>query len=111
VVRGDYPQVHVEDLPGLLQPPNGPPAFLLDVRTPEEFTGGSISGSVNVPLDDLRAHLAELPDNRPIVVTCAAGQRGYLATRVLRHAGLDACNLSGGYRTYKMHGSPPIRTE
>jgi NADPH-dependent 2,4-dienoyl-CoA reductase/sulfur reductase-like enzyme/rhodanese-related sulfurtransferase len=111
VVRGDYPQVHVEELPGLLQPHSGPPGFLLDVRTPEEFTGGSIPGAVNVPLDDLRAHLAELPASRPIVVTCAAGQRGYLATLVLRHAGFDARNLSGGYRTYQMHGSPPVRTE
>lgn len=102
VVRGDYPQVHVDDLPGLLTPKSGPPAFLLDVRTAEEFAAGSIPGSVNVPIDELRPRMAEVPTGRPIVAICAAGQRGYLATVALRHAGFDARNLSGGYRTYRM---------
>ena len=110
VVRGDYPQMHVEDLPDFLHPQSGPAGFLLDVRTPEEFAAGSIPGAVNVPLDGLRAHLPELPASRPIAVTCAVGQRGYLATRLLRHAGFDARNLSGGYRTYQMHHVDPVTT-
>jgi NADPH-dependent 2,4-dienoyl-CoA reductase/sulfur reductase-like enzyme/rhodanese-related sulfurtransferase len=78
-------------------------ALLLDVRTPEEFSAGSIEGAVNIPHTELRARLAELPRGRPILVNCAVGLRGYLAERVLRQAGWeDAGNLSGGYRTWRL---------
>lgn len=103
VVRGDYPQVHVEDLPALLAGTNGPPAILIDVRTPAEFVEGHIDGARNIPLDSLRTRLAELPRDRKIVVTCQAGQRGYVGTLQLRQAGLDAANLGGGYKTYTLH--------
>ena len=58
--------------------------------------------AVNVPIDELRSRLAELPAGRPIVTYCQVGQRGYLATRILRQLGNDAVNLSGGYRTYRL---------
>ena len=50
----------------------------IDVRTRAEYELGSIPGFVNIPLDELREHLDELPRNRPLVVTCAVGLRGYL---------------------------------
>ncbi len=76
-------------------------AAIVDVRTPEEFTGGSIPGAINLPLDELRGRLGELPGG-PLVVFCKVGLRGYLAGRILAQHGHPARNLDGGLRT----GSP-----
>jgi rhodanese-related sulfurtransferase len=57
---------------------------------------------VNLPVDELRSRLGELPHDREIAVYCQVGQRGYLATRILRQAGFDAVNVSGGYKTYRL---------
>jgi len=82
-------------------------AFLLDVRTPAEFSFGSIPGAVNIPLDDLRERLNELPTDRPILIFCAVGLRGYLATRILLQRGFKQVrNLSGGYKTYSAAIAP-----
>ena len=77
-------------------------AFLLDVRQPSEFDAGSIPGSVNIPLGLLRSRLGELPTDREIWVNCGVGQRAYYACRILSQHGLQACNLSGGYSTYRV---------
>jgi rhodanese-related sulfurtransferase len=76
--------------------------FLLDVRTPAEFSAGNIPGAVNIPVDELRSCLGELPRDRDIAIYCQVGQRGYLATRILRQAGFSAVNLGGGYKTYQL---------
>ena len=77
--------------------------FLLDVRTEGEHYLGSIEGSVNIPVDDLRERLDEVPKGREIVVFCQVGQRAYFAERILRQNGYDEVhNLSGGYETYSM---------
>jgi rhodanese-related sulfurtransferase len=67
-------------------PPRKSP-FLVDVRTPQEFTAGHLPQAVNIPVDELRSRLAELPPDGEIAVYCQVGQRGYLATRILRQAG------------------------
>lgn len=72
---------------------------LVDVRNPGEFDAGSIPGAINVPLDQLRDRLAELPD-APLVVHCQVGQRGHTAARILTQHGFDVRNLDGGYRTW-----------
>ncbi|MDR3580132.1 MAG: FAD-dependent oxidoreductase [Oryzomonas sp.] len=77
--------------------------LLLDVRTPEEFATGSIAGALNIPLDDLRERINEVPRGQTIIVFCKVGLRGYLAIRILKAHGLDDClNLSGGYETWRM---------
>ena len=76
--------------------------FVLDVRTPQEFAAGHIADSVNIPLDELRERLSELPRDTKITVTCAVGLRGYIAARVLAGHGFDAVNLTGGFRMYSM---------
>jgi rhodanese-related sulfurtransferase len=75
---------------------------LVDVRTPQEYAGGHISGAVNIPVDDLRSRLGELPHDREVAVYCQMGQRGYLAVRILAQAGFKVVNLGGGYKTYKL---------
>ena len=82
-------------------------AVRLDVRTPDEFALGAIPGFRNLPLDSLREHLDELPRDRPVVVTCAVGLRGYLAARILVQRGFkEVYNLSGGYRTWHAATEP-----
>ncbi len=74
---------------------------LLDVRTPGEHRAGTIPGSVNIPVDELRSSLASLPREKTIVIFCAVGLRGYVAARTLSQNGYDdVYNLSGGYATY-----------
>ncbi|MGN0210229.1 MAG: FAD-dependent oxidoreductase [Muribaculaceae bacterium] len=75
---------------------------LVDVRTPDEFAVGTIPGAVNIPLDDLRQRLGELPTDRPIYLFCGVGLRGYLASNILRDSGFtDVRNLIGGIKTFK----------
>ncbi len=78
-------------------------AFFLDVRTPEEFAEGSIFGSINIEVDELRTRISEIkvPKDTPIVVNCFVGLRAYLAIMILKSYGFtNLYNLSGGYRTY-----------
>jgi NADPH-dependent 2,4-dienoyl-CoA reductase/sulfur reductase-like enzyme/rhodanese-related sulfurtransferase len=74
---------------------------LLDVRTPSEFAAGSITGAVNIPVDELRNRLEELP-HEPLLIFCAVGLRGYIAARILKQHGFECRNLSGGYKTYAL---------
>lgn len=78
-------------------------ALIVDVRTREEFALGSIPGSVNIAVDELRSRLQELPLDKDIVVTCAVGLRGYVAYRILVQNGYERVrNLSGGYKTWSL---------
>ncbi|HBE77061.1 MAG TPA: hypothetical protein DDW65_04665 [Firmicutes bacterium] len=77
--------------------------FLLDVRTPGEFRQGSIPGAINIPVDNLRERLAEVPQDKEIYLFCQIGLRGYIATRILlQHGYTKVKNLSGGYKTYQL---------
>jgi rhodanese-related sulfurtransferase len=100
MLRGEHPQIDVESI---LDSPSGREPFLLDVRTPEEFVEGHIPGAVNIPVDELRDRLAEIPRDREIAAYCQVGQRGYLATRILLQNGFQAANIGGGYKTYRLH--------
>jgi NADPH-dependent 2,4-dienoyl-CoA reductase/sulfur reductase-like enzyme/peroxiredoxin family protein/rhodanese-related sulfurtransferase/TusA-related sulfurtransferase len=76
--------------------------YLLDVRTAEEYQLGTIEGSVNIPVDELRERLEEIPKDKKLVLFCGVGLRGYVACRVLMQQGFDEVyNLSGGYKTYQ----------
>lgn len=77
--------------------------FILDVRNKEETLSGIIKNAKNIPLNDLRERLDELPKNKKIIIYCAVGLRGYLACRILLQNGFDEVyNLSGGYTTYSI---------
>ncbi len=73
--------------------------LLIDVRTAPEFADGTIPGSVNIPLDELRHRHHELPPG-PNTVFCQVGQRGHVASRMLAQLGHDVANLSGGWLTW-----------
>lgn len=75
---------------------------LVDVRTPEEFAAGAVEGAINIPLDSMRQSLDRIPADKPVVVYCAVGLRGYLASNILRQHGFkDVRNLIGGLKTYR----------
>lgn len=76
--------------------------YLLDIRTPDEFSLGSLEGAVNIPLDNLREHVNLLPKDKKIVVFCGVGLRGHVACRILMQQGFsEVYNLAGGLKTYE----------
>lgn len=80
---------------------------IVDVRTAEEHELGAIPGAVNIPLDELRGRLQEIPAGKPVYVYCGVGLRGYLASNILRENGFaDVRNLVGGLKTYKAAVTP-----
>ena len=74
--------------------------LLVDVRTQEESSAGSIPGSKLLPVDSLRENIEQLR-GKEVVVTCAVGQRGHTATQLLRSQGISVKNLDGGYTTWR----------
>jgi NADPH-dependent 2,4-dienoyl-CoA reductase/sulfur reductase-like enzyme/rhodanese-related sulfurtransferase len=71
----------------------------VDVRSASEFANGTIPGSINIPVDEMRERHAEIA-NKKVIVNCQVGQRGHVATMLLRSLGYDAKNLDGGYLTW-----------
>ena len=71
----------------------------VDVRSSGEFANGTIPGSINIPVDEMRERHAEIA-NKKVIVNCQVGQRGHVATMLLRSLGYDAKNLDGGYLTW-----------
>jgi len=80
---------------------------IVDVRTSAEFNTGAIEGAVHFPLDELRDNIERIPRDKPLLVYCAAGLRGYIACRILTQNGFAALNLGGGYKTYKLATKKP----
>ena len=76
--------------------------LLIDVRSNEEYLSGNITPAINIPIDELRNRLDEIPKEKSIYIYCEAGLRGYLAQRILAQNGYnDVLNLSGGYKLWK----------
>jgi rhodanese-related sulfurtransferase len=75
---------------------------ILDVRTPREWQDKHISGSRNIPLNHLRAQLAEVPRDRPVVVHCQSGYRSAIAVSLLEQHGLTTvADLVGGFAAWE----------
>lgn len=76
--------------------------ILLDVRSKEEFEAGHIDNAINIPIDDLRSRMNEIPKDKNIFIYCLGGLRGYLAQRTLTQSDYKkVLNLSGGYQLWK----------
>ena len=98
IVSGKLKQFFWHDVENL---PRDGSVFLLDTRTPFEVMQGKIDGFVNIPLDELRGRLDEIPKDKPVYVHCHSGLRSYLACRILIGNGYDCYNLAGGWRLYE----------
>ncbi len=68
---------------------------IVDVRTPEEFIGGHVEGSINIPLSEVTTRLEELKTMQPLVLCCASGGRSGQATIYLAEQGLEVINGGG----------------
>ena len=97
ILRGDHPAASWNEVIE-----SDEDRFVLDVRTPEEFDAGTIPGAVNIPINQLRDRIDELPDGHTPIVLCKEGLRGYLATRILVQNGYQARNLLGGYNLWRL---------
>lgn len=76
---------------------------IIDVRTPAEYAGGHIKGSVNIPLNVLAARIAQLKKDEPIVTCCASGMRSSSAKRLLQVNGFTKVYNGGGWQSLKKH--------
>ena len=82
---------------------------VLDVRSPAEFDGelGHLEGAQLIPLDELRARVAEVHGDKPVVVVCQTGRRSGMGTVILAKAGLTrTANLAGGMVRWRDLGLP-----
>jgi CoA-disulfide reductase len=96
IVEGEAETVQWHEIDELIKQGN----VLIDVRDPTEVARGAIEGSINIPLNDLRDRLEEIPNKGIVYVTCQVGMRGYIASRILKNNGFTVKNLDGGYKTY-----------
>ncbi|MCQ9082204.1 FAD-dependent oxidoreductase [Vibrio harveyi] len=97
IMKGDATAIHFDEIDNLSED-----QVLLDVRNPGELESvGFIDGAINIPVDQLRQRMNELPKDKEIVIYCQVGLRGNVAYRQLVNSGFKARNLLGGYRTYK----------
>ncbi|OAN17640.1 CoA-disulfide reductase [Photobacterium jeanii] len=96
IIKGDATPIHYDQIEQL-----SADQVLLDVRNPAELQNvGFIEGAINIPVDQLRQRMSELPKDKEIVIYCQVGLRGNVAYRQLVNNGFKARNLIGGYRTY-----------
>lgn len=70
-------------------------AFLVDVRTPGEFAGGTANGAVNIPLDRISSQLSKFKGKKTIVVFCRSGNRSAQAKSILNQSGFNNV-INGG---------------
>jgi len=101
-LRGDIKLIDWDEIDDL----DPEKTFLLDVREPIEAQIGHIENSINIPWEQLRERIGELPKNKKIVIYCQVGKRGYFAARILAQRGFDVVNLSGGFKTYSHAKNP-----
>ncbi|MGF1724047.1 FAD-dependent oxidoreductase [Photobacterium nomapromontoriensis] len=97
IIKGDLVPIHFDEIDALTEE-----QLLLDVRNPGELEAvGYLDGAINIPVDQLRQRMSELPKDKEIIVYCQVGLRGNVAYRQLVNNGYKARNLIGGYRTWK----------
>ncbi len=77
--------------------------ILLDVRDDIEIENGKIEGAIEIPINQLRNRLSEIPKDKEVWIYCQIGLRGYIAARILMANGYKVKNLNGGYKTYIMN--------
>ena len=70
---------------------------ILDVRTPEEFSGGHYPNAINIPLNELPQRLNEIKEmKQPIVAYCRSGQRSEMAVSILKQNSVTEVYNGGG---------------
>jgi len=98
IIKGDCRVFHWDEVDKI----DMSKSVLIDVRTREEYKLGTIEGAINIPLDEIRDRIHEIPKDKDVYLFCRVGLRGYIASRILIQRGFtNVRNLSGGLMTYK----------
>ena len=108
VLTGKVNQVNYQQL--ITMPKDGS-ITLLDVRSEFEYAKGYAEGFINLPVDNLRRRINELPKDKKVIVMCQSGLRSYLATRILKQNEFDAYNFVGGYTFYNVINNDKLIAE
>lgn len=75
--------------------------IVVDVRSRNEYEMGHLEGAINIPVAEMRSRLAEIPTDKKVILYCAIGYNGYLASQLLKGNGFtNIYNLAGGYKLY-----------
>ena len=99
IINGSMPVIHWRELKDM----DLSGTTLIDVRTKDEYDLGTIRNAINIPVDELRDRIHEIPADKPVILFCAIGLRGYIALKILTgHNFKNVRNLSGGYKTYAL---------
>ncbi|MBP7511295.1 MAG: rhodanese-like domain-containing protein [Bacteroidia bacterium] len=69
---------------------------IVDVRTPMEFMGGHVAGSINIPLNEVPERVEEFKSMKKVILCCASGGRSMQATGFLRQHGIN-CDNGGSW--------------
>ncbi len=72
-------------------------AVILDVRSKNEFAGGHIKNSINIPLDQLEKNLSKFSKDKTIITCCASGMRSASAKSILQNNGYKNVHNGGGW--------------
>lgn len=72
-------------------------AQIIDVRTPGEFQGGHIKGSLNIPLQGLQNNMAKIHKDKPVITCCQSGMRSASARGILKSNGYTEVYNGGGW--------------
>ncbi|MDQ1401061.1 MAG: hypothetical protein QOK20_2993 [Acidimicrobiaceae bacterium] len=83
-------------------------AVVLDVRNPDEYESGHVSGAVLIPLGELGGRQDDIPDGDPVYVICAMGGRSLQATKAMVDAGYNAVSVAGGTKGWIEQGRPVV---
>jgi rhodanese-related sulfurtransferase len=81
-------------------------AQVIDVREPYEWDAGRIGGSLHIELQELRAKIAEVDTDRPVIFTCRVGGRSLMAAQAFRGIGVDAYSMAGGLERWAAEQRP-----
>ncbi len=101
-------QLSIEELETYLKHKKDAPNdyVIVDVREPDEYNAGRIENAINIPLNDIRNRMDELPSqDKDIIIYCQRGLRGYIARLIFAHYGYqNIISIAGGYKMWEMHG-------
>jgi rhodanese-related sulfurtransferase len=95
----------ISEMPASGVPDN---AWLLDVREPQEWVAGHVPGARHIPLGQVSARTAEIPQDEAIYVICRSGARSARVAQALAGAGWQAVNVAGGMQDWAVAGRPMI---